>query len=74
MFGSALGDAFDPAFSDVELLVEFDLRAGFDYVGSAVRAADLVGEFTGNQTFADCESDAMLRSAVERQFEIVGEA
>ena len=31
-------------------------------------------EFIGSRTFADYASDAMLRSAVERQLEIVGEA
>ncbi|ATE57319.1 MULTISPECIES: nucleotidyltransferase family protein [Actinosynnema] len=34
VFGSALGDAFDPESSDVDLLVEFDARPGFDHFGS----------------------------------------
>ena len=34
VFGSALGDTFDPTSSDVDVLVDFDVRAGFDYVGS----------------------------------------
>ncbi len=37
-------------------------------------AANLVKEFTNDKTFVDYESDSMLRSAVERQFEIIGEA
>ena len=37
-------------------------------------AADLLTDFTIGKTFADYESDAMLRAAVERQFEIIGEA
>ena len=35
------------------------------------RAAALLREFTGGKTFADYQGDAMLRSAVERQFEII---
>ena len=38
------------------------------------RAAALLTEFTAGKTFADCEREAMMRAAVEREFEIVGEA
>ena len=38
------------------------------------RAAGLVRDFTQGKTFAEFGSDLMLRSAVERQFEIIGEA
>ncbi len=38
------------------------------------RAASLLREFTDGKTFADYESDTLLRSAMERQFEIIGEA
>ncbi len=34
LFGSAVGGSFDPASSDVDVLVEFDLRPGFDYFGT----------------------------------------
>ncbi len=44
------------------------------YLWDALRAAELARGFAEGRTFADYRSDAMLRSAVERQFEIVGEA
>ena len=44
------------------------------YLYDIQRAAELLREFTSGKTFADHEGDAMLRSAVERQFEIIGEA
>lgn len=37
-------------------------------------AADLLAEFLAGKTFADYQRDAMLRAAVERQFEIIGQA
>ena len=37
-------------------------------------AAAHILEFTSDKTFDDYESDQMLQSAVERQFEIIGEA
>lgn len=33
LFGSAVGSSFDPDSSDVDVLVEFDIRPGFDYFG-----------------------------------------
>ena len=44
------------------------------YLYDIQRAAGLLRQFTDGKAFADYESDAMLRSAVERQFEIIGEA
>ncbi len=44
------------------------------YLYDIQRAADLLREFTSGKAFADYASDPMLRSAVERQFEIIGEA
>jgi uncharacterized protein with HEPN domain len=34
----------------------------------------MVGEFVGGRTFDDYRADPLLRSGVERQFEIIGEA
>ncbi len=44
------------------------------YLYDIWRAVELLREFTADKTFADYEHDAMLRAAVERQFEIIGEA
>ena len=38
------------------------------------QAAQLLSEFAEGQSFDDYIENAMLRSAVERQFEIIGEA
>jgi uncharacterized protein with HEPN domain len=40
----------------------------------ARKAAGLIADFVANRTWQDYESDAMLRSAVERQFQIIGDA
>lgn len=40
----------------------------------ANQAAERVARFTLNKSFADYETDDFPRSAVERQFEIIGEA
>lgn len=44
------------------------------YLWDARRAAEQVRSFVDGRTFDDYVADAMLSSAVERQFEIVGEA
>lgn len=44
------------------------------YLWDALRAAELVHDFARGQSFADYQANAMLRAAVERQFEIIGEA
>jgi len=40
----------------------------------AQHAAERIARFTTGKTFTEYEADEYLRSAVERQFEIVGEA
>lgn len=44
------------------------------YLYDMQQAAESVGLFTAGKSFAEYEADAMLRSAVERKLEIVGEA
>ena len=44
------------------------------YVWDAKSAADAIVTFLADRTFEHYKSDLLLRSAVERQFEIVGEA
>ena len=44
------------------------------YLYDIQQAVGLLREFTARKTFVDYEQDAMLRAAVERQFELIGEA
>jgi uncharacterized protein with HEPN domain len=50
------------------------LRDSRTYLFDIQRAATLVVQFTTDRTFDEYLGDIMLRSAVERQFEIIGEA
>jgi len=44
------------------------------YLYDIQQAAGRVAAFTAGKGLSDYEQDAMLRAAVERQFEIIGEA
>ena len=44
------------------------------YLYDIQHALELLQGFTADKSFADYEQDAMLRAAVERELEIVGEA
>jgi uncharacterized protein with HEPN domain len=44
------------------------------YLYDVQQAAECIATFTAGKSLADYEADAMLRAAVERQFEIIGEA
>ncbi len=43
------------------------------YLYDIKQAADLLGEFTDGKQFSDYRENSMLRAAVERKFEIIGE-
>lgn len=51
--------------------MDHDPRA---YLWDARESADAIADFVKGRTLDDYLADRMLRSAVERQFEIVGEA
>jgi len=54
-----------------KLSMQRDPRA---YLWDARESAAAILEFVASKTFEDYASDRLLRSAVERQFEIIGEA
>jgi len=44
------------------------------YLYDIQQAAERIAEFTARKEFQDYRNNAMMRGAVERQFEIIGEA
>jgi uncharacterized protein with HEPN domain len=44
------------------------------FLWDAAASADAIGRFVAGRTIEDYRSDEMLRAAVERHFEIIGEA
>lgn len=44
------------------------------YLWDALAGLDSISAFVRGRSFADYDSDELLRSAVERKFEIIGEA
>ena len=50
------------------------LRETRKYLYDIQQAAMLIARFADGRTFDEYLADVMLRSAVERQFEIIGEA
>jgi uncharacterized protein with HEPN domain len=49
-------------------------NAAAKFLWDARRAADRISGFVADRTYDDYLADEMLHSAVERQFEIIGEA
>lgn len=49
-------------------------REGRKFLYDIAEAADYIVQFSAGKTYEEYHADPMLRSAVERQFEIIGEA
>lgn len=49
-------------------------RESMKYLYDIQQASRLIEQFTAGKSYAEYASDAMMRAAVEREFEIIGEA
>jgi len=49
-------------------------REARKYLYDITAAAEYIAQFTAGRTYEEYHTDPMLRSAVERQFEVIGEA
>ena len=49
-------------------------REAKGYLHDVAQASEMIAQFTSGRTFQDYLEDPMLRAAVERKFEIIGEA
>ncbi|RKT57609.1 nucleotidyltransferase family protein [Saccharothrix australiensis] len=65
VFGSAVGDSFDVASSDVDVLVEFDAGPGFDYFGSYFALKEGLERIFGRPV--DLVSGSSIRNPYRRE-------
>ena len=65
LFGSATGASFDAATSDVDVLVEFDMRPGFDYFGTFFALKEGLEEIFGRPV--DLVSTSSIRNPYFRK-------
>ncbi|PPK69684.1 nucleotidyltransferase domain-containing protein [Actinokineospora auranticolor] len=65
VFGSAVGDSFDPTSSDVDTLVDFDAPPGFDHFGSYFALKEGVERLFGRSV--DLVSGSAIRNPYFRQ-------
>ncbi|WP_018682685.1 nucleotidyltransferase family protein [Actinokineospora enzanensis] len=65
VFGSAVTESFDPASSDVDILVDFDAGPGFDHFGSYFTLKEELERLLGRPV--DLVSGAGIRNPYFRQ-------
>jgi predicted nucleotidyltransferase len=62
VFGSALGDDFDPGVSDIDLLVEFDSMSAFELVDAYFDLLDELRSILGTPV------DLVMADAVKNRY------